>query len=325
MIKKLILPKILKPILEWIANEEWKKLIALGVIIIFILGFVSYEGVSLLGMLFGPAATNSAKIIDLKPASGEIIMNDYPSIKAEYQNPSDYMMKLVINGEDVTENIDYVSDNRLEYYCSKGVIPANYEVRLSFLDKNRKERVAQTARFKTAIYDDFTAGNINWNNTHNWVFSNNCLEGTSFDGEASSIEFRHYVHGNVGIKFDAKIMLDYTGGIGVFFNSFYGVVIGDNDDRMIRIYRDKKVLETSKLQSPLIADNIYSIKIERITRPANILNTSQETVISVYIDECLVATAVDPASLDDSYPLLGLRIWNSKMQIYSFMVYCPEL
>ena len=234
-------------------------------------------------------------------------------------------MQLVINDVDITKRANYISDNRLECHCRWGVIPQNYEVKLSFLDENGQERAAQTARFKTVFYDDFTAGNINWINVQDWIFRDNYMEGTSSNGkQPSSIEFMHYVRGDIGIQFDAMIMPGHTGGIGVFFNSFYEVVIGDNSDRMLRIYKNRKLLELSRLKIPLVTNTIYSIKIERITRASNIQNSSQEAVISVYIDDRLVATVVDPTPLDDNYPILGMRVWNSKVQIHNFMVYYPE-
>ncbi len=335
LIKKFIVSRILGPVLDWIANEEWEKIIAFLVLIIFIIGIFVFglfylfiinksEGISLFGMQFGSKTAKYPEIIDLKPISGEIIKNDYPFIEAKYQNESEYIMQLVINGVDITRYVDHISDNRLECHCRWGVIPQNYEVKLSFLDENGQERAAQTARFKTVLYDDFTAGNINWINVQNWIFRDNYLEGTSSNGKPSSIEFMHYVRGDIGIQFDAMIMPGYTGGIGVFFNSFYEVVIGDNNDSMLRIYKDKKLLESSRLKNPLVTNAIYSIKIERRTQASNIQNSSQEAVIGVYIDDRLVATAVDPTPLGDNYPILGLRVWNSKVQIHNFMVYCPE-
>ncbi len=325
--------KCFTTIIDWIEAEEWFKFIPLTIAILLIPGFVfiygTYKGNDLTELGVNPqaAAADPPKILDLRPKLGETIHNKYPRITAQYENKSNYKIRLMVNGEDVTDKLDYISDNRLEYEIRDKNIPANHEVRLSFLDENGSERVAQTTRFKTVIYDDFSAGNINWkniDNTGSWVFKNNYLEGTSLHGEPSVIEYHQPVQGNIGLQFDAKTMPGHAGGIGAFINSYYRVIIGDNDNETVRIYRDKQVLETYKLQSPLLTDNIYSVTIEWILNPSKIQNRAEEAVIKVYIDGRLVAHTVDRAPLYHHNPVLGLEVHNSKVQINKFMVYCPD-
>lgn len=280
-----------------------------------------------IGGLGQPITADPPKILNLEPTLGAIIYKRHPRITAQYENKANYRMKLLVNGEDVTDKLDYLSDNRLEYEIRHGTLPANFEARLSFFDENNVELAVQTTRFQTAIYDDFSVGNINWKNRDqngSWVFNNNYLEGTSIDGESSFIEFKQPIKGSIRLQFDAKIIPDHIGGIGAFFNTYYGVIIGDEDNETVGIYRGKELLTTAKLPKPLLTDSVYSIVIDSFSRPSKIQNGAQEAVIKVYLDGRLVADAVDPAPFIDNHPLLGLLVQNSKMEIHTFIVSCLE-
>lgn len=324
--------KLLFIIMDWITKEQWSKLILLiiGVLLVpglfsmYMFGTDKQDYIGNLGVHLPTVTDDPPQILDLRPKLGETIYNRHPRIIAQYENKANYRMKLMVNGEDVTDKLDYLSDKRIEYEIRDGVIPANYEVRLSFLDDNNTERAVQTSRFQTVIYDDFSAGNINWKNRDengSWIFKNNHLEGTSINSESSSIEFKQSVKGNICLQFDAKIMPGYIGGIGAFFNSYYGVIIGDNDAETVGIYRDKQLLAAARLQNPLLTDNMYSILIKWLLRPSKVQNGALEAVIKVYLDGRLVADAVDPAPISVSHPLLGLQVQNSKVEIHRFVVY----
>jgi hypothetical protein len=309
---------------KWICERNWSERLGRAVIVVLVLGVLVMRIPPHLGAIWPIVRVRRSPYINLlSPGSGETVHNAYPCIWASFETFPGYEMRLLVNERDVTSSIDSLSDKSLEYLCFDYPIPHNYEVRLSFL-RSGHECVVETARFRTVFSDDFCSGAANWKSDEGWLFEYGYLEGSASDGQASSIEFQNYVRGDVGLQFDAKIMPGHTGGIGAFINSFYGVVIGDRDDRTIRIYRDKKLLGTYVLPAPLLTDNIYTIVVERINRLSGLQNSTEVAEIRVFIDGKLEASAIDASPLDYQYPTLGLRVWNSKIQIRNLTVYRPR-